>query len=434
MVLYYLVYTLSKSPSSKSPSGASSVLSQYSSKIIEKLARPESPVLGDYEDAQQVSPDSNKALFEPEPGILARFSELISPKYMPEYSKLNLDFKLRDFKSWLKDFDARNPSMTLSQLYALRPLDIQKLPEDDRQVVCNLIRVVSEVSPNVLLDHYGDKMLLFLYAHYPTDNKTKQRLESALQQITSFSDVDSIKRALVSRRGSNFLKSLIQAYKLHSSAGVDVISQALPVLLDRHYLGKGQVDYGKFSVETLSPACLLKRSKKRGKPSEYFGHIINGKYFSFYLDAPFSLVLKFEDEPVAVVSCNISRNGKTMEIRQLQAISPYEVINGSPYYKDETGQKHFHKRLRPRGIFEGRKLRYNFKELLVDLAELWAQLNNFKEVMILSGSNNFHIIKRKDEEEPRLEEDRARKIYDATASKLGYQESSSGNWYKSLVL
>lgn len=387
----------------------------------------------EFKDSDQaISESHTQDLFQNPPGLFSKFSELISPETIATWGKTKLDFKIRNLKTWLTDFDRKNPRIKLSDIYYLSPFAVSKLSEADQKGFKQFVRAFANVSPQIIIENFGVKMLLFLYAHYPINDPTKSKLAQELMK-SDFSNIKMLDLSLNSVRGKPFLSSLIRAYQMHTGSQLDVLSSTLPYLLNKYKLLNDSDDTKNFSLETIFPASLASGKLKRGRPAEYFSKIIDDKFFSFYLDSPFAIMLKYKNKPAAVVAMNISKDGQTLEIRQIQTISPYQVINGSAFYKDDLGENHYYQRLRPEGLFKDRQIKYDFKKLLVQMAETWAQLYNFKKVMVLSGENNYHIIQRPCDKEPRLDLARARKIYDETALSMGYKQERFGNWFKQVA-
>jgi hypothetical protein len=141
-----------------------------------------------------------------------------------------------------------------------------------------------------------------------------------------------------------------------------------------------------------------------------------GMVFQIYLDAPLGIILKYNEEPQAVVAFS-PINRDVLQIYQLQGVVPKKF--------DDEGN------VLIRGSSRGLSS-YDWQVLLIDVVVDLAKRYNFKRIAIQSGYNNSWSKHNENGDLPHLPLELALQKYDAVAARLGFTQREDKNWYKAI--
>ncbi len=138
------------------------------------------------------------------------------------------------------------------------------------------------------------------------------------------------------------------------------------------------------------------------------------KGYLIFLDARTGLLLLYKKKPIAVVA--FTPKDEALMIVQLQGIRSIQEIEKG---KETT--------FPTRGLAP-----FQPWELLVSIAQRFAERLNFKQIGVQGSINNVWTFMGFGFDGPRLTRERAAVIYDYTATGLGFDKKSDGNYYKNL--
>ncbi len=146
------------------------------------------------------------------------------------------------------------------------------------------------------------------------------------------------------------------------------------------------------------------------------------KIYNLGLDAPFGMVLKFNDEPIAVVSFDTL--GDALFINHIQGNQAklfYEKDQGIlDYVRDSNGRI-------VRAPTNKAIHQIAFRRVLIDLVKTVANEMGYKTVIIQGAYHNKWILSHGFERAD-LSIDKALAIYDETAQEAGAEKDARGNW------
>lgn len=355
-------------------------------------------------------------------------------------SDFNRDYT-KDFESHCRSFDelkeifptVRNPADFIKQVM------IDEFVRDNKtqSYLADLTLLCMHVNPGVLHEKFGEDFLIWLLNQYPYDDSNREKFHEYLNANTGL-DAKLLQNAKYSYGHSTCSVSDVRlAYELGNGGKISLLTRSLIGLLEQNQQDglPESVELNKFSVGTISLNTITCVQHKGRVKEWYTGaqKTRGNRYYDLYLDSPYGLTIKYDGNPVAVLGLKYKKG--ILEIHQIQAINPYEIIGGKPFHEVD-GKYLPNKKLKPFGIYDEKKRRlvFDIRKLLVEMAERWAQIHGIEKVMIQGAHNNLYIRPIQNEPEPRLALDCAIKIYDKTAERLGYSyDNKSKNWFKNLA-
>jgi len=273
-----------------------------------------------------------------------------------------------------------------------------------------------------VLNEFGDNVLYWSWIEYPLEldfsspenyeNFTNQLIEITGKSKSRLRKLKNSVDALLNEKKATTLLALdklidyVMEYNFSKSFDLEshLKSCALP-----------GVEISDKRCEDYSLIPLITKSVNYNGPVEgWWGKEIKRKMIEIYLDSPVGIGLTYKEIPNAVLGL-MTTTPSTLMIYQLQGIRPYKI--------DKNGLAV--NRTSSRGLFP-----IDWKKLMVECAEQVALDLDFDEIGIRSGRNNPWVDEKNDEGNLPLE--RALKIYDETAERLGYEQREDRNWYKKL--
>jgi hypothetical protein len=140
------------------------------------------------------------------------------------------------------------------------------------------------------------------------------------------------------------------------------------------------------------------------------------KKYNIWLDAPLALGLMFNEEPQAVVGF-IPYSKDTLMINQIQGVHATKFDDKYEYIGERGA----------RGLFS-----LNWIDALIDYTVKVALDHDYENLCIQSAKNNKWIEHVKRDGSIPLDHKKALKVYDKTASRLGFVQREDKNWYRLL--
>ncbi len=186
-------------------------------------------------------------------------------------------------------------------------------------------------------------------------------------------------------------------------------------LLEKHHRQKDETHVLRVQDYSLETVCC--QMGFEGYDPKWFEKQKNSKMvFDIYLDAPLGILLKYKEEPQAVMTFSpIDVN--TLKIYQLQGVVPKEF--------DEDRE------VIARGNSRGLSS-WDWRAFFIDVVECAARRYKFETVVIQSGHNN-DWTKDSEGRPAHLLLDAALQKYDTVAERLGFVQQEDKNWYRNVT-
>ena len=339
-----------------------------------------------------------RRFYESNPGAIIKFDSDYSPK-------------LVSFLARIED----NPPCELSP-------DIL----DSRDVSENfdLELVLSGVDPKFILDEFGQKMLVWVTLNSPYTTISR-RFDRAISELTDI-DIQTLERSSLYAwqfLGTAKTSEVMNLYHLTCALDNGILEEVnLPKLLKR--CAKEGVTLSdkrikNYSLESIVPS---EDTDTRGYERTWGKKIHRNKVYSIYLDAPIGITLMYKGEPSAIVTFG-TKDSHVLMIYQMQGVRVLVI----DYDKKVVVNEH------TRGLAV-----LDMRRFLVELTKELMNLTNsqsgttFEQLAIRSGHNNRWTEEYNDGK-IHLPLDEALRIYDGTATDLGFSLGKDRNWYKPLA-
>ena len=305
----------------------------------------------------------------------------------------------------------------LQKLQQQPPPDFQLRALEKYEHSLDLAIVLESVPPKVIIQEFGEEMLLWTYINY-VYSPGKDKLLSACEELTGKS-ADLLEKArLYTWRVLHDDNSelVMRSYNLYASVQPWISQVNLPSLLQKHQT----VPLSPKKLNAYSLEMLLAENRRNieGYDLHYNRfNIHHGIRLPIYLDTPVGIALSYEGRPNAYISF-APTNLNTLMVTQIQGSIGYQ-------YQDPLPPEPI--KVHARGLAV-----LHWKPLLIDIATQLAAALSFKQIAIRSGRNNpwtkpdcHHII--------RLPLSKAIEKYDSFAQSLGFIQRRDKNWYHSLL-
>lgn len=277
----------------------------------------------------------------------------------------------------------------------------------------DLALLIAFLPPNIIKEEFGYEVLYWSWMEYPygvsyeqyefltkqlekISGKSKDRLEKI--SIEARANDGKVSTALAIDRLIDYInsKELLESFDLKNR----LKEYALPGV---EISEKRSKDYSLIPLNT--------KDGVHGPAGGWWITKVKNKSIEIWLDTPVGVGLTYKEIPNAVLGLTAS-DALTLMIHQIQGIRPYKL--------DKNGTR-IGGRSSSRGLFP-----LDWKRLLVECGEQVAKDLDF-EWTGMRGYKNNHWV-----DNDYLPEERAIKIYDETAERLGYEQGRDNNWYKKI--
>lgn len=345
----------------------------------------------------------------------------------PSIAELHAQFPVDwDEREW------RDPTHTLDQAIAeaneLHEQDdilgyLEALHDQDYSRMLLIHRAMLFLPPQVIYDYYGQDVAMWLSLRSVISHDNDEVNEVLTQHGVSPEDLETARLWTWHHRPFDSTA--------RRELGLYGVMQSM-----KHGLLDG-LDLSPLLEECAAPGVAL-NAKRLGDyavtaiwPDEYNYVYSGGRVerwqaegnsidYPIWLDAPTGFALTYKDTPQAVGGISMSSE-RDMMIHQIQGVKGKRIDRTKRYYED----CYYEADVSARGLAP-----LDWRKAVVRIAEWVGRQTDVERMAIEAGAHNAWTTTRGRYAEPHLPVDVAKKIYDATAQRLGYVRADHDDWYK----
>jgi len=359
---------------------------------------------------EQTVYDRIKNLYEQDHRLIDRYNT-----YCYGTSKLNTDLE-----------NIRNISLSNYNLKTLEQFD-QSRHENTKGKAYSLAKLWAFLPPKTTLDEFGEEAVFWTWNKFNDGERNNFVLKQ--YALLTGKDGELVKNARIGiwrMSYNNNCEDIWIMYKFFAELDKKLSEIDLKNILLKNTPNAASKEKVSKIIDKYSLQKLLVRElNDKGRGYDRYHDLIYPEDLKFdknqlsiiYMDTPVGIALAYDNKPIALTTF-VSKNG-IFEIHQIQGIRDLVV---------DKNEENIIK-LRTKGLFD-----FNWKKVLVEIAEETAKSFYIEKCIIISANNNRWTKTHYKNGGVHLELEDAIETYDKTAKSMGYKKPRGHhwNWYKIL--
>lgn len=310
---------------------------------------------------------------------------------------------------------------------------LEEIKQTDANHGRDIVRLLLHLDPSALVRNFGEDTALWASVNNPI-LEWSDGIHTVLDELyghnTAMLDIAS---GWDWRRGSRFerdTKQILALYALMRDMQSGEALQEVPLAdivasnpRDGATLSEERVDA--FDVIPIE-AADYNTYYDGGRVATWCGEVTSEIAYDMWIDAPTGFALMFKGLPVAMLAMSVVGEDEVL-IQQLQGLRARRIDHTKSKYDPER----YAKKLSSRALAP-----LDWQKIMVEITEHIARRRGAKKIGILAACNNVWVKPRMSTDiEAHLSLEAAERIYDTTARRLGFSQSTDdkkGNWHRDI--